>query len=94
VDKIVAMVGGTGAEGSGLAARFAKAGAQVRIRCGCVLEAWGKSRPMQDRNVRTAMAFSAVAVLSSHRKAPTDVYFSLLSGPLRCFGGPSAKHLV
>ena len=28
---IVAIVGGTGAEGSGLAARFAKAGAQVRI---------------------------------------------------------------
>jgi 8-hydroxy-5-deazaflavin:NADPH oxidoreductase len=31
VERIIAIVGGTGAEGSGLAARFAKAGAQVRI---------------------------------------------------------------
>jgi NADPH-dependent F420 reductase len=31
VQTIIAVVGGTGAEGSGLAARFAKAGAQVRI---------------------------------------------------------------
>jgi hypothetical protein len=31
VQKIVAVVGGTGAEGSGLAARFAKAGVRVRI---------------------------------------------------------------
>jgi NADPH-dependent F420 reductase len=31
VQTIIAVVGGTGAEGSGLASRFAKAGAQVRI---------------------------------------------------------------
>jgi 8-hydroxy-5-deazaflavin:NADPH oxidoreductase len=31
VEKIIAVIGGTGAEGSGLAARFVKAGAQVRI---------------------------------------------------------------
>jgi NADPH-dependent F420 reductase len=31
VQNIIAVVGGTGAEGSGLAARFAHAGAQVRI---------------------------------------------------------------
>jgi NADPH-dependent F420 reductase len=31
VQTIIAVVGGTGAEGSGLAARFVKAGAQVRI---------------------------------------------------------------
>ena len=31
VETIVAIVGGTGAEGSGLAARFAKAGVRVRI---------------------------------------------------------------
>jgi NADPH-dependent F420 reductase len=31
VQTIIAVVGGTGAEGSGLAARFAKAGMQVRI---------------------------------------------------------------
>jgi 8-hydroxy-5-deazaflavin:NADPH oxidoreductase len=31
VDKLIAVVGGTGAEGSGLAARFAKAGVEVRI---------------------------------------------------------------
>lgn len=31
VQKIIAIVGGTGAEGSGLAARLAKGGAQVRI---------------------------------------------------------------
>jgi 8-hydroxy-5-deazaflavin:NADPH oxidoreductase len=31
VERIIAIVGGTGAEGSGLAARLAKAGAKVRI---------------------------------------------------------------
>ena len=31
MDKIIAIVGGTGAEGSGLAARFSKAGVLVRI---------------------------------------------------------------
>jgi NADPH-dependent F420 reductase len=31
VQTIIAVIGGTGAEGSGLAARFAQAGAQVRI---------------------------------------------------------------
>jgi NADPH-dependent F420 reductase len=46
VETIIAVVGGTGAEGSGLAARFAKAGAQVRIGSRNVEKAWEAARRM------------------------------------------------
>jgi 8-hydroxy-5-deazaflavin:NADPH oxidoreductase len=71
VQTIVAVVGGTGAEGSGLAARFAKAGVRVRIG----------SRNL-DRAQETARRIGAQASGHTNTDAVLDAAMVVLTVPL------------
>ena len=65
VETIIAIVGGTGAEGSGLAARFAKAGARVRIGSRSLEKAEETARKIgsQTTGHRNADAVSSAAII-------------------------------
>jgi 8-hydroxy-5-deazaflavin:NADPH oxidoreductase len=71
VQTIVAVVGGTGAEGSGLAARFAKAGVRVRIG----------SRNL-DKAQDTARRIGAQATGHTNADAVTEAAIVVLTVPL------------
>ena len=71
VQTIVAVVGGTGAEGSGLAARFAKAGVRVRIG----------SRNLEKAQ-ETARRIGAQATGHTNADAVTEAAIVVLTVPL------------
>jgi 8-hydroxy-5-deazaflavin:NADPH oxidoreductase len=81
VQMIVAIVGGTGAEGSGLAARFAKAGLQVRIGSRNSEKAWETAR----RNAANAtghinadaVALASIVVLTVPLSAQVETLKSI-----------------